>query len=125
VRHVKHEGAETVATLGPFGADTVHIQRQHVMRHVSGMRQRDHVTLGQQVIEAQVPIPSRQRLAACADDQPADAPCEAMQVHRLHEREFDERIRPRQHRQPRDFGARLHGHAAWQRDAALDQQGPA
>jgi len=95
------------------------------MGHVAGVHQGHHLALGQEMLESKVPVAPRQRIAARADDQPANVVGDAVQVHGLHDGQFDQGIRPRQHRQPRDLGARLRGHAARQHDAAFDDKGAA
>lgn len=123
MRRAEHEGAQPVSALFPLLAGTLHVHGEDVVGHVASVHQGHHLALGQKMLETKVPVAARQRIAARADDQPADVIGDAIQVHGLHDGQLDQGISPRQHRQPRDLGARLRGHAARQHDAAFDDKG--
>jgi len=122
MRGAEHERLEPVPALFPFLTGCLHVHGQDEVRHAARMRQRHHLTGRQEVLEAEMPVAARQRLAARADHQPADALCQAKVVDRLHDRQLDHRIGAREHGQAGDLGARLRGHRARQRDAAFDHQ---
>lgn len=105
MHRAEHEVLQAVPALFPLLPGTLHIHREDEVRHVASVHQRHHLALGQEVLEAQVAIAPRQRLAARTNDQPADVVGHAIEINGLHDGQLDQRIGPRQHRQPRDLGA--------------------
>jgi hypothetical protein len=92
VRRAEHESVEPVPAPRPLFSDALHVHGEDVVRHVARMHEGHHPPIGQEVIKTQMTVAAGQCFAARADDQPADAVGHAVQVHRFHERQLDQRV---------------------------------